>query len=345
VIAYYVHHQGSGHAHRAGAIADRLRTPVVGLGSGPAPAGWPGRWVRLPDDSGGPADDAAAGGTLHWAPRRHPGLRDRMRLISEALADATLLVVDVSVEVALLGRLHGVPVVVMAQPGDRTDRPHRLAYDLAERLLAPWPERPAADWPAAWTAKTVHLGAVSRFDGRPAHGPGDARRVLAFWGSGGLDVGAAEMCAAADATPGWSWDVIGPPAGVTGPANLTWRGWVDDVWPELGGAGVVVTHAGQNALAEVAAARRAAVVVPQRRPHAEQTATGEALARAGLGVVVPVWPAPGEWPGVLSEAQARGGADWKGWSPGDGAARAAALLDGLAATPIPTATPSEEHPA
>jgi len=331
MIAYYVHHHGSGHTHRAGAIAAHLRTPVVGLGTGPAPAGWPGRWVPLPDDAGGAAPDVSAGGTLHWAPRRHPGLRDRMQLIGSVLAGATLLVVDVSVEVALLGRLHGVPVVVMAQPGDRTDRPHRLAYDLAERLLAPWPQRPAPDWPAAWSAKTVHLGAVSRFDGRAVDGPGDARRVLAFWGSGGLDVDPASMRAAATATPGWSWDVIGPPADTGGPANLAWRGWVDDVWPELGAAGVVVTHCGQNALAEVAAARRPAVIVPQRRPHAEQLATGEALHRAGLGVVVPAWPAPDEWPGLLAEAQAQGGAAWKIWSPGDGAARAAAVLDDVAA--------------
>jgi hypothetical protein len=331
MIAYYVHHHGSGHARRAGAITAHLRTPVVGLGTGPPPHGWPGRWVALPDDASGATDDLTAGGTLHWVPRRHPGLRDRMRAIGSVLADAALLVVDVSVEVALLGRLHGVPVVVMAQPGDRTDRPHRLAYDLAERLLAPWPQRPSPDWPAAWAAKTVHLGAVSRFDGRPVAGPGDPRRVLAFWGSGGLDVGPDEMRAAAAATPAWSWDVIGPPADTDGPANLRWRGWVEDVWPELSTAGVVVTHTGQNALAEVAAARRPAVLVPQRRPHGEQVASGDALRRAGLGVVVPAWPAPAEWPGLLAEAQARGGAAWKQWSPGDGAARAAAVLDGLGA--------------
>jgi hypothetical protein len=334
VIAYYVHHQGSGHAHRAAAIAAHLRTPVVGMGSGPSPAGWPGRWVALPGDAdegdaGGTVADPTAHGTLHWAPRRHPGLRERMQLISEALAGASLLVVDVSVEVALLGRLHGVPVVIMAQPGDRTDRPHRLAYDLADRLLAPWPSRAEPGWPASWTAKTVHLGGLSRFDGRSTRSP-QGRRVLALWGSGGLDVGAAALRDAAAATPDWDWTVAGPePAGA--PAGLAWRGWIDDVWPELDAAGVVVTHAGQNAVAEVAAARRAAVIVPQRRPHGEQVATGEALRRARLGVVTPVWPAAPAWPGVLEEAVARGGAGWSAWSPGDGAARAAALLDGLAA--------------
>ncbi|GAA3223429.1 hypothetical protein GCM10017691_10420 [Pseudonocardia petroleophila] len=325
MIAYYVHHQGSGHVRRAAAIAAATRTPVVGLSSRPRPDGWAGEWVELPDDAGGAVEDVTAGGVLHWAPRRHPGLRMRMRAVSEVVARARLVVVDVSVEVSLLARLHGVPVVVLAQPGERTDRAHRLAYDLADRLLAPWPERPSDGWPAAWTAKTVHLGALSRFDGHPVPPPGDPRRVLVLWGSGGLDVSAADLAAAAAATPDRHWVVAGPP-GSAGPPNLTWLGWVDDVWAELSGAGVVVTHAGQNALAEVAAARRPAVVVPQRRPHGEQEATGRALARAGVAVTA--WPDPAQWPALLDRAG--DGSAWTGWSTGDGAARAAAVLDELA---------------
>lgn len=334
MIAYYVHHHGSGHVHRAAAVAAATSTPVVGLSSRPPPAGWTGEWIDLPSDADGvthPAD-VTAGGVLHWAPTRHAGLRRRMGLIGGVLARAHLVVVDVSVEVALLARLHGVPVVVVAQPGDRLDRPHRLAYDLAERLIAPWPARPAAGWPDAWAAKTVHIGAMSRFDDRPAPAaPGAGRRVLAAWGAGGLDVGPGQLRDVAAATPTWQWDVIGPATpGGPDPANLTWSGWAADVWPRLCAADVVVTHAGQNALAEVAAARRPAVVVPQDRPHGEQRATAEALARAGIALPVSSWPAAAEWPGVLAEAAGRGGSGWARWSTGDGAARAAAVLDELA---------------
>lgn len=331
MIAYYVHHQGSGHVHRAAAIAAAARTPVVGLSTRPAPAGWAGEWTRLPSDvDDDDPQDVTAGGTLHWAPRRHPGLGARMALIGAVVARARLVVVDVSVEVALLARLHGVPVVVMAQPGDRTDRPHRLAYDLAERLLAPWPAR-ASTWPRHWVDKTVHLGALSRFDGLPAAPAPAGRRVLVLWGSGGLDVRPADLRAAAAACPGWSWDVLGPPPPPSGAdaTNLRWRGWVDDVWPELAAADVVVTHAGQNALAEVAAARRPAVVVPQERPHGEQAATAAALGRAGIALPVDGWPEPTDWPDVLDAAVEQGGAAWARWSCGDGAARAAAVLDGL----------------
>jgi hypothetical protein len=334
VIAYYVHHHGSGHAHRAAAVAAATRTPVVGLSSRSAPDGWTGEWVDLPSDADGadPSADVTAGGVLHWAPTRHAGLRTRMGLIGGVLAGSDLVVVDVSVEVALLARLHGVPVVVVAQPGDRLDRPHRLAYDLAERLIAPWPPRPAPGWPDAWVAKTVHVGAVSRFDGRrPPTAAGTGRRVLAAWGTGGLDVRPEQLRAAAAATPAWHWDVIGParPDGAD-PPNLTWSGWTADVWPRLCAADVVVTHAGQNALAEVAAARRPAVVVPQDRPHGEQHATARALADAGIGTPVGSWPEPTGWPAVLDAAARRGGSAWARWSTGDGAARAAAVLDELA---------------
>ncbi|GAA3029061.1 glycosyl transferase [Actinokineospora globicatena] len=333
MIAYYVHHHGSGHVHRARAIAARLRTPVIGLSSAPRPADWPGRWIRLVDDAGADAvaDDVTARGTLHWVPRHHPGLSERMNAISEVLAatGARVLVSDVSVEVALLARLHGVPVVVMAQPGDRTDRPHRLAYDLAARLLAPWPARPQPGWPPEWLAKTVHLGALSRFDDRVPVPASRTGRVVAMWGSGGLDTTTADLRAAAAATPDWAWTVIGPePAGAKG--GLRWAGWLADPWEALCGAEVVVTHGGQNAVAEVAAARRPAVVVAQARPFGEQRATAAALLRARLAVVSARWPEPSRWPGLLRRARLRTGADWARWSPGDGAARAAAELDALA---------------
>jgi hypothetical protein len=339
VIGFYVHHQGSGHVHRATAIARAARHPVVGFSSLPRPELWPGEWICLPDDAEGvdpTTADVTAGGTLHWVPRDHPGLAARMGRISAELATGRvrLLVADVSVEVALLARLHGVPVAVVAQPGDRTDAPHRLAYDLAEKLIAPWPERPAPGWPRAWRDKTVHVGAVSRFDGRPPVIGSPGRRVLALWGSGGLDVGPDRLQAAAVATPDWSWQIAGParPPG-EGPTNLRWHGWLSEVWTALGEADVVVTHAGQNALAEIAAARRPAVVIPQRRPHREQVSTAAELARSGTAIVAETWPEPAAWPRVLDQAARHGGAAWATWSSGRGAVQAAAVLDGLVATP------------
>lgn len=332
MIGYYVHHQGRGHQSRLEALAAHLRTPVVGLSSLPRPAGWRGDWVHLPrddDPAPSPGDDVAAHGVLHWAPLHHRGLSARMAALAAWVARErpALVVVDVSVEVAILVRLCGIPVVVVALPGERTDRAHAAAYDVAQALLAPWPtEAHARSWPAPWTEKAWCVGALSRFDGRPrpsSRPPTGERRVLLVWGAGGRDADASSVEAARVATPGWTWTERSPDR----PSP--------DLWAELCGADVVVTHAGQNAVADVAAARAPAVVVAQDRPHGEQAATALALRRLGVADGHTAWPPPERWDGLLDAACRRGGDGWARWSSGHGARDAAARLDALASGRLP----------
>ncbi|MGW6216926.1 glycosyltransferase [Streptomyces sp. NPDC055109] len=325
MIGYYVHHQGRGHLHRAVCLAIYLRTPVTGLSSLPRPKEWPGDWIRLPMDDGQVSEvgDPRAHGRLHWVPRHHAGLRTRMSIIADWIERSapSLLVSDVSVEVAAFARLMGVPVVVAAMRGERADPAHRLAYDVADALLAPWPEATREPgWPEEWYAKTEHTGAFSRYDERPRHPgavPADHEAVVML-GAGGSGVSDADLQRAAEATPTWNWTVLGR------------KTWTDDPWPLLCGASVVVSHAGQNAIAECAAARTPTLVIPQHRPHGEQHATGRALAAAGLAVVRDKWPEPGEWPALLAGARRMGGDRWSRWAPGDGAERGAVFLDRLA---------------
>ncbi|MEU3373188.1 glycosyltransferase [Streptomyces sp. NPDC006660] len=327
MIGYYVHHQGRGHLHRARCVVAHVEQPVTVLSSLPRPSTWRGPWITLPPDTTDDPVDPTARGRLHWVPLRHPGHRERMGIIAEWIRaeNPALFVSDVSVEAATLARLMGVPVVVAAMRGDRRDAAHRLGYDLADALLAPWPaDLPEPDWPAHWHAKTAHTGSISRYDGRPrpesdGERSGARPEVVVMLGAGGADVTPARLREAALATPDWSWTVLGAPG----------TPWVEDPWPLLCRADVVVTHAGQNAIAECAAARVPAVVIPQHRPHAEQHATARALRAAGLATVRDAWPAAEEWPALLAETVARPG-HWERWSPGDGAARAARLLTDLA---------------
>jgi UDP-N-acetylglucosamine:LPS N-acetylglucosamine transferase len=236
-----------------------------------------------------------------------------------------LLVVDVSVEVALLARLCGVPTVVVALPGTRLDPPHRLAYDSAEALLAPWPEGVhTRDWPSSWRQKVRCFGGISRFDGRPAAplrlaAPRPRHQVLVLWGSGGRSAGSDAVAAARAATPDWEW-LERDPASSPSP----------DLWAELCAADVVVSHAGQNAVAEVAAARRPAVVIAQARPFGEQEATAAAVHRLGAAVGLEQWPPAAEWPALLERAVGLGGSGWDRWTTGGGAAAAARHLETLA---------------
>ena len=340
MIGLYLHHQGSGHRTRGTQIAHELGAlapgGVTGLGTGPAPADWPAEWVSLARDDDpmplhtGPGQaDVAASGVLHWAPRHHAGLLERHAQVVDWLhrERPSAVLVDVSVEVALLVRLCGVPVVVTALPGNRRDRPHRTAYDLADHLLATWPAGTHdRDWPEAGRAKTSHVGAISRVADRvppaaPPAAPGP-RQVLVLWGDGGSDVSAEDIARARAATPGWRW---------------THRGGAQprsaDLWAELAAADVVVTHAGQNAVADVASARRPAVVVAQRRPHGEQEATARAVRRLGIAQGLSGWPSAEEWPQLLDDAHTRGGQGWARWQQPGAAARAAHLLHHTYAAP------------
>lgn len=321
MIGYYVHHQGLGHRTRALQIARRLRTPVIGFSSLPAPEGWPGEWCALPTDETTWPLDPTAHGTLHWAPLDVPGLRERNLRLVEALADkVSVLVVDVSVEVTLLARLMGRRVAIMAMRGERTDLPHRLAYDAAHLIIAPWTEACGEPgWPMARQRRTIFAGPISKFDGRPIpeteRPPG--RKVLLVWGAGGRTVTDEDVAATIAATPDWEWTVRTPQQ----PSP--------DLWQDLMDADVVVTHGGNNAVAEVAAARRPAVVVAQPRPFGEQHGTVRALRDADICVALDEWPSVDYWPDILERAVAHGGARWRTWSWGDGDVRAAAAIERL----------------
>lgn len=326
MIGYYVHHQGAGHLQRLTTIAEHLVTPVTGLSSLAAPAGWAGAWVPLSrDDDPAPERDADtdAHGRLHWAPLRHVGYSTRMAAIAQWIVSARpqLMVVDVSVEVTLLARALGVPVVVVAMRGDRSDPAHVLAYDVAQALLAPWPALLAEPgWPAAWTAKTIHTGAFSRFDGIHEDAQTRSQSVTCLLGGGGADLPPQFAQFVTDATPDWRWTFCGGPFGAS----------QQPLAQLLAASQVVVTHAGQNSVAEVAALRRPAVVVAQPRPHDEQLATVRALRRGQVTVTCDRWPTPQEFPSLLAEAVGQGGGQWVRWNDHHGGQRAAAALDAMA---------------
>jgi hypothetical protein len=325
MIGYYVHHVGHGHLRNATCIAAALDRQVTGLSSLPRPAGWAGPWIELErDDDGRPGRDPGAHGRLHWAPVHDVGLAARMARIAEWInaARPAALVVDVSVEVAVLGRVMGIPIVVTALPGDRSDAAHDLGYSLADAIVAAWPSG-LADMDRdlrRWADRIHHVGGLSPFAGRSRTAPPDGRRrrVLVLQGSGGTSVRQADVVAAAAATPDWDWQRLGPGA------------WSDDPWPELCAADVVVTHAGLGALADVAAAGRPTVIIPEDRPHDEQHATADALATAGLAVVSEGWPGDRRWPDLLARALDVGGSGWRRWATPGAAERAGRVIEAVA---------------
>ncbi|WP_091227207.1 hypothetical protein [Microbacterium sp. 3J1] len=331
MIGWYVHHHGWGHVTRMQAILPHIADEVTVFSSMPRPETLDRgtTWIRLPFDADpvvGPdgalhdardLGDVTARGSLHWAPIGHPGHQERLAIIAQWIArtPVSAFVVDVSVEVTALVRLLGVPTVVFAQPGERTDAPHRLGYDLADRIVAPWAEGTVESAALAARSDRVRMvGGISRHDGRArSTRDGGERRVL-FLGRT-LDAASLAETVALLTAEGWAIETAG-----TRDDDR-----VDDVWPLLGRADVVVSAAGQNGVADLAAAGARAVIVAQERPFGEQEATRRVLDARGFAQTA----SPGASPAEVAELVRRAAAttpDWDGWNVTGAAARAAAVI-------------------
>lgn len=342
MIGYYIHHHGMGHLRRAHAIAAALPPgSVTGLSSLPRPGNWQGGWVQLePDNTSDAPRSVDANGNLHWVPARDPGLRARMAQLSAWIqeTDPAVLVADVSVEAALLARLHGVPVVTVALPGVRTDRAHTLGFGISDAVIAAWPAEAPRMLETDGAQPDLHaVGAISGIPLQPGRAPGPVSRVLVLGGAGGGGMDDAALADARNQTPGVEWLPLG-----TKSHNRS-----ADPLPHLLSADLILTHAGQGALADVAAAGIPAVVVPQDRPHQEQAATGGALAGMDLPVILSPGFARPDWAAVLEAAASLDGRKWAAWNDGRGAERAAQVIArtaGITASPGTSAN-REDVPA
>lgn len=350
MIGFYVHHHGSGHTRRATTLARALAArgeQVWGLSSLPPPPGWPGGWSELARDdvprplhASAEAPELTASGRFHWVPLRHPGLRHRQAEIARWIdqAQPTALVVDQSVEVTVTARLLGVPVVAFSAPGHRTDPPHLLGFDSATRLLGAWPDRYSPDLlPGLGTPlidRWTGIGAVSRWPVGPSRGSTrrDTRgrpRVALLCGDGGDGFSAQLLTSIQDQTPGWEWEVLSRRLG-------SWRA---DAEPVISSCDVVIAAPGQNALAEIAALRRPAVLVPQERPFGEQEVTATVVSRdfPALRVTRDAL-AEAPWPELLDHARSLDADSWEAWCDGSSADRFCQLLDEVStASPAPGA--------
>ncbi|MCU1479886.1 MAG: hypothetical protein JWQ19_672 [Subtercola sp.] len=369
-VGWYVHHQGAGHTSRFLAVREALDADVVVFSSAAAPTelGAHTEWVLLDRDDTVEVDARAdpgepgsrdpqnsaptARGLLHWAPLHHAGHASRLASIAGRIDTDRFdaFVVDVSVEVTVLARLMGVPTVVFTQPGERTDRPHQLALDAADAVIAPWPGslyRP--HWLDRAGDRVHYVGGISRFAHRERTAHPVPGTVLFIAGAGGATLPPDALDDAIAATPGFTWRLVGHASGdtatgrsagtATGGSGVTAAdamggaaptGWVADPFDALCSAEVVVSWAGQNAITDLAATDARAIVIAQPRPFDEQNTTARVLADARLAVTAPQWPATEQWPALLTGARVLR-PDWSRWQAAGATERAAAVIARVAA--------------
>jgi predicted glycosyltransferase len=307
-IGYYVHHHGDGHRQRALAVARAMGGSVTLLGSGLAGQTGDVPAIDLPDDRLGALfdgdDQTNRPSTLHYTPIDHEGIRQRVARITEWIAQnrPALMIVDVSVEIAMLARLASIPTVYVRLSGRRFDQPHIEAFRSATALLAPFHQDLDDEaTPDAIREKTFYAPGI--IEAGPGRTVADDNVVLVVIGRGGGVSDGARWAQAAAAVPDMRWRIIGPcTVPSVAPANLELRGWVDDPASLISSARLVIGAAGDGLVSTVIAHRRPFLCLPEPRPFDEQMSKARRLSALGAALVRTDWPGPAQWPALVREA-------------------------------------------
>ena len=343
-IAFYLNLQGAGHCRRFEAIArcfpHNCELAVIGM-DGPPPTadiGLPVKKVSVPGFSPSPNCPFLQQQTAH---DYHDLVVNRGENTAFVLAMVSffnrwkpdLLVVDVGIEASIVGRLCGIPTVYSRQHGRRWDKGHTLAYEWACGLLAPFSEKmEQTDCPPWIRKKTFYSGGFCRFSGRqPAPKAPSAyvqgkSNVLVMTGFGGTDMTVEAIAHSAHQTPRWRWHLLGDHPKVSGVCS---HGVVEDVWPFLCHADLVIANAGHNATMEIGAAGSPSICIPVWRHFDEQVCKADVLKQLGLSIVVDKWPRSQDWATLWKESRSLK-ADWSHLQDKDAPNKAAQYLFDIA---------------
>ena len=179
-LGYYAHYHGSGHCRQIDKLAALLPTEArqqltvftsVTSDAYMFAAIDEAQVVRLPAEDER-ADDVLAGragqywqpASLHYSPVGNSDIQQRSHKILDTIYQRRidLMIIDVSVEVAMLCRAASVPYLYVRLPGLRDDEPHLNAFAGALALLAPYPRTLESTKTPEWISqKTLYLDFIN----------------------------------------------------------------------------------------------------------------------------------------------------------------------------------------
>lgn len=179
-LGYYAHHHGSGHCRQIDKLAALLPTEArqqltvfTSLTSDTYTfaAIDEAQIVRLPAEDER-VEDILAGRagqywqptSLHYSPVGNSDIQQRSHKILDTIYERhiDLMIIDVSVEVAILCRAASVPYLYVRLPGIRDDEPHLNAFAGALALLAPYPRTLESTKTPEWISqKTLYLDFIN----------------------------------------------------------------------------------------------------------------------------------------------------------------------------------------
>ena len=337
-IGYYAHHHGSGHCRQADKLAAllpfELRQQMTVFTSLPIDSYrfstiTDEQIVRLSTEDQLPEDVllGRAGeywqpSSLHYSPvgNRHVQTRSWQLLEQIRQRQIDLMIIDVSVEVAMLCRTASVPYLYVRLAGERDDEPHLNAFAGALGLLAPYPYQLEAAATLDWvcqktlyldfmpnktdklltfpdfidklitltTNDAIHKRLYSRLDGvnklaKNNNNKDDNNKdhiVTVIKGYGGHDAIDAKLPKLRCALPNALIISLGPINDEVRDC-IDIAAHVDDVSPFIAYSDLLLMACGLNGIAQAYNYSTPLVVLPDERPHREQEVMAEALIEQG----------------------------------------------------------------
>ena len=316
IIAFYVHHHGSGHLMRALAIARHLSNHRVFLMGSALNIDQSSldshiELIELPVDTPQHSDHDYSEGTsvdgLHYAPLNITGIKERSAIMTDFFVQnpRMILIVDVSVEVTLLARLCGIPTIVMRQHGLRIDLPHCLAYQSASLLIAPF-DAALETTTSSWIQeKTFYSGGFSRFPKTNQEvKEATTKRICILTGTGGSSLDLKAITLIAEQCPVLEFHVLGKITGMETRqlSNLTFHGHLHEIEDILNNCGLVIGNTGHNTVMEISSLNKRFIGIPEHRPFDEQLDKANVLnGIPGFKCVRPENISTTDWQAIISD--------------------------------------------
>ena len=179
-LGYYAHHHGSGHCRQIDKLAALLPTKAkkqLTVFTSLTPDTYTFTSIdekqivrlyaedeRAEDVLVGRAGEHWQPASLHYSPVGNSDIQQRSHQILDTIYQRQIdvMIIDVSVEVAMLCRAASIPYLYVRLPGVRDDAPHLNAFAGALALLAPYPRPLESALTPEWVGKkTLYLDFIN----------------------------------------------------------------------------------------------------------------------------------------------------------------------------------------
>ncbi len=294
MIAYYAHSHGSGHLTKAQLFADVFQKELIILTSRNAALSQCKRIYKLDtedlDGSELPQDRFPNPDFLHYAPI---GIRKNAQRMCDTLNAlirhrVDLFIIDVSVEMAAMARVASIPYAYVRLFGDRSDIPHRAAYQGAVVLLAYFPQILEDPSTPIWIRqKTIYFGFFSKYTyGIPKQQvelcSSDRLNICIILGAGGSGLCSGDVEALLAKYSSAEITLLGELPFNVSHHRCHLLGKIGDISTIVNSSDVVIASVGLNLMSELLALDANIYGIIEVRPFDEQICFAQQLVEAGL---------------------------------------------------------------